>query len=211
MGRGRPRHRSDDPAGARGVVRDAARPTTPSPSCGPRASRPRRWCRRTRRSTTRRCGPRGFFEPIEQPVVGAQRLPDVAGAACRPARRATGAARRRRSAQHTDDVLRAELGVDDAELARLRERARHRHNPEIRIALAVTRVSGVLEREEPELDALDGADRGRARRRRRRVPAGHRAGRAAAPQLPHRLLRHVRVEHRHVDAERRARRLRATS
>ena len=50
--------------------------------------------------------------------------------------------------------------------------------------------------------------RGRARRRRRPVSAGHRGGGAAQPQLPHRLHRHVRVEHRHVDAERHPRRVR---
>ena len=39
----------------------------------------------------------------------------------------------------------------------------------------------------------------------------HRGGRAAPPGLPHRLGRDVRVEHRHVDAERAARRVRAAS
>ena len=53
--------------------------------------------------------------------------------------------------------------------------------------------------------------RRRPRRRRRRVPAGHRGGRAAAPRLSHRLRRDVLVEHRHVDAERHPRRVRAPS
>ncbi len=51
--------------------------------------------------------------------------------------------------------------------------------------------------------------RGRPRRRRRPVPAGHRASRAPPPRLPDRLRGHVRVERRHVDAERHPRRVRA--
>ena len=43
-----------------------------------------------------------------------------------------------------------------------------------------------------------------------RSPRHGRRG-AAPPRLPHRLGRHVRLEHRHVDAERAARRVRATS
>ncbi len=115
--------------------------------------------------------------------------------------------------QHTDEVLRDELGVTDDELARLRDEHVIGTTPVLRLTrIPLGRVAGVLEREEPELDALareqieDALVDGDVA-----VPAGHRAGRAAARQLPHRLLRHVRVEHRHVDAERRARRVRATS
>jgi crotonobetainyl-CoA:carnitine CoA-transferase CaiB-like acyl-CoA transferase len=63
---------------------------------------------------------RGFFEPIEHPVVGEHEYPTW------PVRMSAGPARYWSGpapmlGQDTDDVLRADLGVDDDELARLRE------------------------------------------------------------------------------------------
>ena len=80
-------------------------------SCARRASPPRRWCPRTRRSTTRSCGARGFFEPIDHPVVGAHDYPTwPMRMSAGPARYWTGPAPT--LGQHTDDVLRDELRRD---------------------------------------------------------------------------------------------------
>jgi len=63
---------------------------------------------------------RGFFEPIEHPVVGAHEYPTW------PVRMSAGPARywggpAPTLGQHTDEVLRHELGVSEAELDRLRD------------------------------------------------------------------------------------------
>ena len=60
---------------------------------------------------------------------------------------------------------------------------------------------------------LDRGDRGRRRRRGHTDsgPSGHGARRPLAPDLPHRLPRSLRVEHRHLDAERGARCVRLRS
>ncbi len=61
---------------------------------------------------------RGFFEPVTNPLVGTQHYPTwPVRLSAGPQR--SGAAPRRRSAQHTAEVLRGELGIDDDELARL--------------------------------------------------------------------------------------------
>jgi crotonobetainyl-CoA:carnitine CoA-transferase CaiB-like acyl-CoA transferase len=64
---------------------------------------------------------RGFFERVEHPLVGEHEYPTW------PMRFSAGPARYWRGpaptlGQHTDEVLRDELGLDDAELDRLRER-----------------------------------------------------------------------------------------
>jgi crotonobetainyl-CoA:carnitine CoA-transferase CaiB-like acyl-CoA transferase len=63
---------------------------------------------------------RGFFEPVEHPVVGLHDYPTW------PVRMSAGPVRYWSGpaptlGQHTDEVLRAELGLSDDELARLRE------------------------------------------------------------------------------------------
>ena len=60
---------------------------------------------------------------------------------------------------------------------------------------------------------LDRGDRGRRRRRGHSSPAppGHRSGRALPPDVPHRLPRSLRLQHRHLDAERGARCVRLRS
>jgi crotonobetainyl-CoA:carnitine CoA-transferase CaiB-like acyl-CoA transferase len=63
---------------------------------------------------------RGFFEPVEHALVGVHEYPTW------PMRFSAGPARYWQGpaptlGQHTDEVLRDELGIDDAELARLRE------------------------------------------------------------------------------------------
>jgi crotonobetainyl-CoA:carnitine CoA-transferase CaiB-like acyl-CoA transferase len=62
---------------------------------------------------------RGFFEPIEHPIVGLHDYPTW------PVRMSAGPARfwsgpAPTLGQHTDDVLRTELGLSDDDLARLR-------------------------------------------------------------------------------------------
>ena len=62
---------------------------------------------------------RGFFEPLDHPVVGPHEYPTW------PVRMSAGPARfwsgpAPTLGQHTEDVLRGELGVSDAELERLR-------------------------------------------------------------------------------------------
>ncbi len=65
---------------------------------------------------------RGFFQPIEHPIVGEQQYPGVP-MRFSPFSPAGGwwPGPAPMLGQHTDEVLRAELGIDDAELARLRD------------------------------------------------------------------------------------------
>ena len=210
---------ASDPMPRRGARASGARratPRPPRPSCAPRESPAAAMVPGYATLDDPQLRARGFFEAIDHPHVGAPGVPDAGRCACRPARDATGAGPRRRSASTPTTCSAASSASTDDELARLRERARDRRravtsadriSPEAGTGSSVGLPACWRPRTRPRRDRARGV-RGRARRRRRPVPAGHRAGRAPAPQLPDRLLRRVRVEHRHVDAERRARRVR---
>ena len=126
VGRGRPRVRPDAGRRARAewcATRDAG--SGRGRAARRRASRPRRWCPATRRSTIRSCAHAGSSRRSTIRTSGAQEYPTwPMRMSAGPARYWTGPAPT--LGQHTDEVLRDELGVTDDELARLRDAARDR-------------------------------------------------------------------------------------
>ena len=110
LGRGRPLIRPAVDRRAGRVVRDAHCSRRGGRAARRMGSPPRRWCAATRRSTIRRCRRRGFFEPIDNPLVGRHEYPSwPMRMSAGPERYWTGPAPT--LGQYTDDVLR-ELGVD---------------------------------------------------------------------------------------------------
>ena len=104
------------PSDARGVVRDAHRRRRGARAASRRASRPRRWCPAYATLDDPQLRARGFFEPIDASARRRRRSTRRGRCACRPGPQRYWTRPAPTLGQHTDEVLRDELGVDDDEL-----------------------------------------------------------------------------------------------
>ena len=188
------------PDSARDVVRDPRRRRRGRDAARAGVPAAAGRARRTRRSTIRSCARAGFFEPIEHPLRR-HAASTRRGRCASPAGPHTLVDRRpRRRSASTPTRCCARARMYEAELAPAR-RARDRH----RARTCRPRVSEMLRPHEP----------GRARRVEDALVDGD-VPTSGAPRRPRYAIATSAsstsarsVEHRHVDAERRARRVRA--
>ena len=106
---------------ARRMVRDARAPKRRRPSCARPALPAAAMVPGYATLDDPQMRARGFFEELDHPLRRSPGIPDVAGAHVGRARRASGRGPAPTLGQHTEDVLRDELGVTDDELERLRD------------------------------------------------------------------------------------------